>query len=348
MPASRASSRCAATRRRAPPRATRSSATSRAPRSSCSSSTACRPSARRTPRRAFPGFPEPRTSSRAGAPRSRSPPSRTGTRARGIRASTSTRCWPSRRPVRRSRSPSCSSTPTTTSGFVSRSRDAGVTIPILPGIMPITSPGRLRRVLELSGEELPERAGDRPRGRDDGRGAGRGRRRPRRRARARGRRRRSSGRPPLRLQQPRHGARGPPRRRHPHRCTPEGLFTMTEIRRTFPAGTILGYPRIGRRRELKRAVESYWAGRDRPGRARGDRVGPAPRHARAPRGPRARPRRLVDPRVVLVLRPGARRRGRRRRAAGALRRSARRRRGDRARRVLHGRPRCGRARRRSR
>ena len=29
----------------------------------------------------------------------------------------------------------------------------------------------------------------------------------------------------------------------------------------FPTGTILGYPRIGRRRELKRAVEAYWAGR---------------------------------------------------------------------------------------
>ncbi|MDN6486604.1 MAG: 5-methyltetrahydropteroyltriglutamate--homocysteine S-methyltransferase [Ancrocorticia sp.] len=29
----------------------------------------------------------------------------------------------------------------------------------------------------------------------------------------------------------------------------------------FPTATILGYPRIGRRRELKRAVESYWAGR---------------------------------------------------------------------------------------
>ncbi|UNK71999.1 5-methyltetrahydropteroyltriglutamate--homocysteine S-methyltransferase [Microbacterium sp. H1-D42] len=29
----------------------------------------------------------------------------------------------------------------------------------------------------------------------------------------------------------------------------------------FPAGTILGYPRIGRRRELKKAVESFWAGR---------------------------------------------------------------------------------------
>ncbi|WP_169581416.1 MULTISPECIES: methylenetetrahydrofolate reductase [Microbacterium] len=39
--------------------------------------------------------------------------------------------------------------------FVQRSREAGVTIPILPGIMPITSPSRLRRVLELSGEELP-------------------------------------------------------------------------------------------------------------------------------------------------------------------------------------------------
>jgi len=29
----------------------------------------------------------------------------------------------------------------------------------------------------------------------------------------------------------------------------------------FPLGTILGYPRIGRRRELKKAVEAFWAGR---------------------------------------------------------------------------------------
>ena len=29
----------------------------------------------------------------------------------------------------------------------------------------------------------------------------------------------------------------------------------------FPTGTILGYPRIGRKRELKRAVEAFWAGR---------------------------------------------------------------------------------------
>jgi len=29
---------------------------------------------------------------------------------------------------------------------------------------------------------------------------------------------------------------------------------------TFPTGTIVGYPRIGRRRELKKAVEAFWAG----------------------------------------------------------------------------------------
>ena len=30
---------------------------------------------------------------------------------------------------------------------------------------------------------------------------------------------------------------------------------------TFPSGSVLGYPRIGPRRELKKAVESFWAGR---------------------------------------------------------------------------------------
>ena len=29
----------------------------------------------------------------------------------------------------------------------------------------------------------------------------------------------------------------------------------------FPTGTILGYPRIGRRREIKHAVAAFWAGR---------------------------------------------------------------------------------------
>ncbi|MFT4213590.1 MAG: 5-methyltetrahydropteroyltriglutamate--homocysteine S-methyltransferase [Microbacterium sp.] len=35
---------------------------------------------------------------------------------------------------------------------------------------------------------------------------------------------------------------------------------MSAIPAVFPAGTILGYPRIGRRRELKRALEAHWAG----------------------------------------------------------------------------------------
>jgi methylenetetrahydrofolate reductase (NADPH) len=39
--------------------------------------------------------------------------------------------------------------------FAQRAKDAGVAFPILPGIMPVTSPARLRRMLELSGEDLP-------------------------------------------------------------------------------------------------------------------------------------------------------------------------------------------------
>ena len=40
--------------------------------------------------------------------------------------------------------------------FVSAAKTAGVTMPILPGIMPITSVGRLKRVLELTGERAPD------------------------------------------------------------------------------------------------------------------------------------------------------------------------------------------------
>ncbi|MFT4234722.1 MAG: methylenetetrahydrofolate reductase [Microbacterium sp.] len=39
--------------------------------------------------------------------------------------------------------------------FVDRARAAGVTIPIIPGIMPVTSPLRLTRMLALSGEPMP-------------------------------------------------------------------------------------------------------------------------------------------------------------------------------------------------
>ncbi|WEO78649.1 5-methyltetrahydropteroyltriglutamate--homocysteine S-methyltransferase [Cryobacterium sp. SO2] len=37
-------------------------------------------------------------------------------------------------------------------------------------------------------------------------------------------------------------------------------MTTTDIP-AFPTGTILGYPRIGRRRELKKAIEAFWGGR---------------------------------------------------------------------------------------
>lgn len=40
-------------------------------------------------------------------------------------------------------------------GFVERARAAGVTMRILPGIMPVLSPQRLTRILELSGEPVP-------------------------------------------------------------------------------------------------------------------------------------------------------------------------------------------------
>lgn len=40
-------------------------------------------------------------------------------------------------------------------GFVERARAAGVTMDILPGIMPVTSPARLRRLAELTGVPAP-------------------------------------------------------------------------------------------------------------------------------------------------------------------------------------------------
>ncbi len=36
---------------------------------------------------------------------------------------------------------------------------------------------------------------------------------------------------------------------------------MSELNTPFPSASILGYPRIGRRRELKKAIEAYWAGK---------------------------------------------------------------------------------------
>ena len=36
---------------------------------------------------------------------------------------------------------------------------------------------------------------------------------------------------------------------------------MSAATTQFPTATILAYPRIGRQRQLKRALEAYWAGR---------------------------------------------------------------------------------------
>ncbi len=39
--------------------------------------------------------------------------------------------------------------------FAAAARQAGVTIPIIPGIMPVTSLGRLRRIVDITGERMP-------------------------------------------------------------------------------------------------------------------------------------------------------------------------------------------------
>jgi 5-methyltetrahydropteroyltriglutamate--homocysteine methyltransferase len=56
----------------------------------------------------------------------------------------------------------------------------------------------------------------------------------------------------------------PPRDIHsfPKRFKEIHMTEQTSVQSTpFPSASILGYPRIGRRRELKKAVEAYWAGK---------------------------------------------------------------------------------------
>src|SRR5690606_8260513 len=54
-------------------------------------------------------------------------------------------------------------------------------------------------------------------------------------------------------------------RHHGDQCRPPEGATVTDTAAPPPAGlgpsTVLGYPRIGPRRELKRALEAYWEGR---------------------------------------------------------------------------------------
>lgn len=158
--------------------------------------------------------------------------------------------------------------------FVDDARAAGVTIPIIPGIMPITTLPRVARVRALTGEDEPgqlvralEAAGDDVTARREAGvsfAAGLVRRVV------------DAGAPGVHLYAfNRHetvletldaaGLRDPSSAEQvaATNAAPRDHATAanpTPSPAAFPAATILGYPRIGRRRELKRAVERHWAG----------------------------------------------------------------------------------------
>ena len=59
--------------------------------------------------------------------------------------------------------------------FLYRIREAGVTVPVLPGIMPVTNKKQMKRICDMSGTVLPQRfldVLDRFRGRSGGHAAG--------------------------------------------------------------------------------------------------------------------------------------------------------------------------------
>ena len=151
----------------------------------------------------------------------------------------------------------------------------------------------------------------------------------------------ASGTPPLHLQPLRSPARRP-RRRGSARHDEDPRMTHRYHARTFPTGTILGYPRIGRRRELKRAVEAFWKhdiGVDELEQTAAD-LRAATRERLASLGLGATDSSI--PESFSLLRPGAGCGGHRRRDPRAVRRPRRRRRHARPRRLLHHRPRRGR------
>ena len=327
MPASPASSRCAATRRRARSRARPSSAISAAPAELVQ--LIHRVQAERVPfvQVPVPGFPGARrlvgrrrrcTIAVAAFPNGHPGPVRS--------SRTSTPCWPSRRRGRTSPSRNCSSRRTTTSRFVERATRRRRHHAILPGIMPVLSAARLApyRGAQRRGPcplELLRSISSRP---------------------ADPAARSESSMPPA--SRPGCSTAAPP----DFTCTPStamrpplavlgavGLLRfskdtrMTDAIPPFPTGTILGYPRIGPRRELKKRRRSVLGGQDRRRGARGDGSRPARRDAGAAGLARSRqgatrrsPRRsryydqVLDAAVTVGAMPDAvRRPGRRRRLA---------------------------------
>ena len=213
--------------------------------SSCSSSTACRTSGCRSRSTTFPGSPAP-SASRGGEHVTIAVAAfPNGHPALAIaRSRTSTPCSPSRPPARTSRSRSCSSTPTSTCTSSTRREPPGVTMRILPGIMPVAQPARLARMLELTGESACRANSSCAL---DGRRHARGR--------GRGRHRRSppqlardlldGGAPGIHLytfNQHRSPARRPRAALGTARHRREGSPHDTQTTPTFPTGTILGLP----------------------------------------------------------------------------------------------------------
>ena len=139
--------------------------------------------------------------------------------------------------------------------FADAARAAGVTMRLLPGIMPVLNMARMKRVLELSEEAPPRDAHRAARRRRVSRGSGRSGNRLHHLPGPRPPRRRRLRAPPVHVQPLRSPARRPERRRASRHDKDPRVTVNTP---TFPTGTILGYPRIGRRRELKRAIEAFW------------------------------------------------------------------------------------------
>jgi len=155
--------------------------------------------------------------------------------------------------------------------FVRDARAAGVEIPLLPGVMPITTPRRLDRVLALTGESRPAELDlalsleGTAQGQEDA-GVAFAARMVRDLV--------AAGAPGIHLYAFNHADtvlaalrraglfdRAPARTRStPHAHTIPTGGTAMPAHPSFPVGTILGYPRIGRNRELKRALEAHWAG----------------------------------------------------------------------------------------
>ena len=44
--------------------------------------------------------------------------------------------------------------------FLDEARNAGITVPILPGLMPITSAGQVKNIIGMSGTKIPKELAD--------------------------------------------------------------------------------------------------------------------------------------------------------------------------------------------